>query len=143
MVWSWLFLSCIEMKRITDIWLNWKSIQLNFISSDQEIFIKEKRKLILASKWPCRYIKYLYILNKIYFHKSLEERDRNTVFIIPIIDLKDIHLNYSYTSYCKYLEKGSCLEFAFQSVLPHGRIIVMPSLSSCSTHWPPTSHLSS
>ena len=50
--------------------------------------------------------------------------------------LKDIHLNYSYTSYCKYLEKGSCLEFAFQSVLPHGRIIVMPSLSSCSTHWP-------
>ena len=53
--------------------------------------------------------------------------------------LIDIHINYSYTSYCKYLEKGSCLEFAFQLVPPHGRIIVMPSLSSCSTHWPPTS----
>ena len=51
-----------------------------------------------------------------YCCKSLEESDGNIVFImIPIIDLKCIHINHSYTSYCKYLEKSSCFEFAFQS----------------------------
>ena len=50
-----------------------------------------------------------------YYCKSLEERDGNIVFIIPIIDPKCIHINHSYTNYCKYLEKSSCFEFAFQS----------------------------
>ena len=57
--------------------------------------------------------KYYWI--KIYCYKSSEERDGNIVFVIPIIDLKCIHINHSYTNYCKYLEKSSFFEFAFQS----------------------------
>ena len=36
-------------------------------------------------------------------------------------------------------KRAVALNLHFSRVLPHGRIIVMPSLSSCSTHWPPTS----
>ena len=33
-------------------------------------------------------------------------------------------------------KRAVALNLHFSRVLPHGRIIVMPSLSSCSTHWP-------
>ena len=32
-------------------------------------------------------------------------------------------------------KRAVALNLHFSRVLPHGRIIVMPSLSSCSTHW--------